>query len=403
MRILTYSHDSYGLGHIRRSLSIARQLARDFPSVWQLLITGSAQAHSFEKPERLDYVKLPTVSKSLSGIYASQSEVVSVKSLIAIREEMIFSAVKHYQADLLLVDKSPAGMQGEMSRSLKFLKSEHPKTKLVLGMRDIEDDGLVVQKEWRRAGVYNLLSEVYDAILLYGCRHIYDPVYEYNLSDRTAKKIIPCGYVGREAAQRPAQEIRQELAMKTDTLIVVMVGGGGDGFRILSAYLEMLSSYQSSVNFDSLVVTGPLMPNEDSLRLEGYKTKGLPLTLINFASDIMSYLSAADLIISMGGYNSFCEILSLNKRAIIIPRVKPRLEQLIRAQRFSALGVVHMLHPDELSPKRLWKEINSVMSGGNPVHPKDAGVVLDGEVNASRAIGQLLSEKPSLLLYDTDG
>lgn len=392
MRILIYSHDSYGLGHIRRSLSIARQLACDFPLAWQLLITGSAQAHSFEKPDRLDYIKLPTVSKFSDGTYCSTSHAVPIESLIAIREDMIFSTVKHYQADLVLVDKSPAGIRGEIVRSLKFLKSEYPKTKLVLGLRDIEDAASVVQEEWKRAGVYPLLDEVYDAILLYGCRHIYDPAYEYGLSEKTGKKIISCGYIGRDTSARPAEEIRQELGMKTNTLIVVTVGGGGDGFRILSAYLEMLSSYQNSVNFDSLVVTGPLISKGNHFHLQRYETKGLPLTLLNFTPDMMSYLNAADIIISMGGYNSFCEILSLNKRAIIIPRVKPRLEQLIRAERFSALGLVHMLHPNELSPERLLKEIHSVMRGGPPVCPKDAGVVLDGAVNASRAIGQLLSE-----------
>ena len=48
----------------------------------------------------------------------------------------------------------------------------------------------------------------------------------------------------------------------------------------------------------------------------------------------------------MAGYNTFCEILSLDKRAILIPRVKPRREQLLRAQRAAALGLVRMLDPE---------------------------------------------------------
>lgn len=393
MRILIYSHDSYGLGHIRRSLSIARQVASDFPSAEQLLLTGSAQAHSFEKPDRLDYVKFPTISKFSAGRYGPRSLPISFESLMAIREEMIFNTVKHFKADLVMVDKAPAGIRGEMLRSLKFLKSEYPKTKLVLGMRDIEDDALLVREEWKRGGVYQLLEEVYDAIFLYGSRDIYDPVHEYDLSPETCDKVISCGYIGRDTSVRPVEQVRKELNMKTNTLIVVTVGGGGDGLNILSAYLEMLSSLRNHLSFDSLVVTGPLMSQEQRLHLQRYEMKGLPFTLVDFTPDMMSYLNAADLIISMGGYNTFCEILSLNKQAIIVPRVKPRLEQLIRAERFSDLGLVRMLHPDELSPERLWKEVNCEIKGGEPVRPKDVGVDLNGAINVSRAIGRLVSKK----------
>ena len=260
-------------------------------------------------------------------------------------------------------------------------------------MRDIEDDALLVREEWKRGGVYPLLEEVYDAIFLYGSRDIYDPVYEYGLSRETCEKVISCGYIGRDTSVRPSEQVRNELKMKTRKLIVVTVGGGGDGFNILSAYLEMLFLHQSELSFDSLVVTGPLMDEEHRLYLQRYDMKGLPLALIDFTPDMMSYLNAADLIISMGGYNTFCEILSLNKQAIIIPRVKPRLEQLIRAKRFSDLGLVGMIHPDELSPERLWQEVNCSIKRSRPVRPKDVGVDLNGAVNVSRAIGRLVSKK----------
>jgi len=55
----------------------------------------------------------------------------------------------------------------------------------------------------------------------------------------------------------------------------------------------------------------------------------------------------------MGGYNTFCEILSLDKRALLVPRVNPREEQLIRARRAAELGLVDMLHPDEAENPKL--------------------------------------------------
>jgi predicted glycosyltransferase len=57
--------------------------------------------------------------------------------------------------------------------------------------------------------------------------------------------------------------------------------------------------------------------------------------------------------VTMGGYNSVCEVLSLEKRALIVPRVTPRREQLIRAERLRDLGVVDVLHPDDATADAL--------------------------------------------------
>lgn len=104
-------------------------------------------------PGRLDYIKLPTISKFSNGAYCSGSLAVSVESLMAIREDMIFNTVKRFKADLVLVDKAPAGIRGELLRSLKFLKSEYPKTKLVLGVcRNIGSKILFPDK----SGIQNL-------------------------------------------------------------------------------------------------------------------------------------------------------------------------------------------------------------------------------------------------------
>ncbi len=260
-------------------------------------------------------------------------------------------------------------------------------------MRDIEDDARMVRKEWKRGGVYTLLEDTYDAIFLYGSREVYDPVPEYGLSAKTGDKMISCGYIGRKNSVRQKDKVRKELKMKTDCLIVVTTGGGGDGFDILSTYLEMLlSEYKdNTLNFDSLIVTGPLMSESERSHLKRYESMGAPLTMIRFTPDMPSYLNAADLVISMGGYNSFCEILSLKKRAIIIPRVKPRLEQLIRTECFVSKGLVRMIHPESLTSKRLLKGINSTLKGDDLVCPRDAGVGMEGAMNASRAIGRLLA------------
>ena len=48
----------------------------------------------------------------------------------------------------------------------------------------------------------------------------------------------------------------------------------------------------------------------------------------------------------MAGYNTFCEILSYDKRALVIPRLEPRKEQLIRAARAQDFGLLKVLVPE---------------------------------------------------------
>ena len=64
-----YCHDSYGLGHLQRTLTLAHYLAGHGLAASQLIVTGSPVAHTFPVPEGADYVKLPSVVKVGSDQY----------------------------------------------------------------------------------------------------------------------------------------------------------------------------------------------------------------------------------------------------------------------------------------------------------------------------------------------
>jgi predicted glycosyltransferase len=351
------------------------------------------QSHSFDLPERLDYIKLPAVNKRSSGAYCSRVLSLPCDTTMALRENIIFNTVQHFKPDVVLVDKAPAGVKGELLRSLHYLKAKRPQTKLVLGMRDIEDDAAMVRADWQRKGIHLLLEDVYDTILLYSSPAIYDPVREYGLSPTVEAKMIPCGYIRRSEPMRPSQQVRRDLHMQTDRLVVITAGGGGDGFALLDTYLHMLDGLRrrGPAPFDSLLITGPLMASTKRTHLRRLESPGQALTVMEFTPDLFSYLRAADLIVSMGGYNSICEILSLNQRAIIVLRVKPRTEQLIRAERFAAHGLLRMIHPNDLTPARLGAAITAALEEHRPVPPEALSIDMNGPVNASRAIARLLA------------
>jgi predicted glycosyltransferase len=383
-KILLYSHDTFGLGHLRRSLTIADQIARDTPQAHQLLLTGSMVAGAFGLPPRLDLVKLPALSKRSSGEYKARALPLSLRQTLAWRQQMILQAVRNFEPHLVLVDKVAGGVHGEMLPALRYLKTWAPDTRLVLGMRDIEDDAETTRREWAASGTPQLMDDVYDLILYYGQREVFDPVPAYGMSPVAAQKLAPCGYLRRADARRTPQAVRQELGIAGRPLVLVTVGGGGDGFQVLKSYLDMLAQ-DPAPSFHSLLVTGPLMADHRRGLLRRAASMAA-VTLLEFTPDLLSYMAAADLVVSMAGYNTVCEILSLGKRSVLIPRGHTRAEQRIRASLLAERSLAHLLPPEDLAPDSLRQAIEAAFDSPLPA----ATLNLNGLENISRAISDLL-------------
>jgi len=105
------------------------------------------------------------------------------------------------------------------------------------------------------------------------------------------------------------------------------------------------------------------MPQGDRARLQASALPGRKnVFLIDFTNRMLEFVDSASVVVSMAGYNSVCEIISRRKKAILIPRVYPRQEQLIRARHMESLGLAVMIHPDELSPERLADAIDRLLT-----------------------------------------
>ena len=153
-RFLLYSHDTYGLGHIRRTLSIAWGLESAFPRSSILCVTGSPRPHSFPFPRRADYLKLPAVTKDGTGGYIPRDVGVSFHQILALRSSVIDATIRAYQPNFILVDHAPLGMAGELVTALRQARLERPATRIVLGLRDIYDEGSRVREAWAREGTH---------------------------------------------------------------------------------------------------------------------------------------------------------------------------------------------------------------------------------------------------------
>jgi predicted glycosyltransferase len=377
-----YSHDTYGLGHLRRTLALAT-FFRTRRQLSQLILTGSPLAHRFRLPPDTDYIKLPSVVKVAAGSYEPRALDLPFGSLRDLRRDVLLGAARHFRPTLLVVDNVPGGLKGELGPTLRFLK-RHSR-RLVLGLRDVIDEPERVRAAWAEDGSYGLLDEVYDRILVYGSREIYDPVSEYAFRPLAAEKTRFVGYLGRAPARLSREQIRSELGVGDAPLVLVTAGGGEDGYRLLRAFLEGMRFRRNGSSFHCLLVGGPLLPRARQQQLQAVARKR-SIRFVDFVEDVTSYVHAADVAVSMGGYNSVCELLSLEKPALVVPRISPRTEQLIRARELSRRGCLRMLHPSEADPARLFAETKRLVED----RPKPALPPMDGLERTADALDELL-------------
>lgn len=361
-KLLVYSHDTYGLGNIRRMLAICQHLLEVIPDLSILLVTGSPVIHSLRLPALLDYIKLPCLTRTGRGEYRTKYLSASLEDAVRLRSDLILTTVANFKPDLLLVDKKPFGVKGELAAALSYLESNQPETKQVLILRDILDSPETIRSNWQRNGHYEAVERFYDSVLVLGEQKIFDPVREYAFPPPVARKTEFCGYIRKEPERQMRAETRARLEVRDDQkLVLVTSGGGEDGYHLLETYLAACQASPVE-QIKSLLVCGPEMPEAQRKQLQQQAAADSRIRFCEFAGDMLSLMAASDVIVSMGGYNTVCEILSLKKPAIVVPRAQPTEEQWIRADRMSRLGYFNMLHPDELTPQRLRSELLEVLT-----------------------------------------
>lgn len=368
-KLLVYSHDTYGLGNIRRMLAIGEHLLEVIPDLSILLVTGSPVIHSLRLPGLLDYIKLPCLTRTARGEYRTKYLSDDINDAIRLRSDLILTTAANFKPDLLMVDKKPFGVKGELAATLNYLEAERPQTKQVLILRDVLDNPEAIRSNWARNGHYDAIERFYDSVLVLGERKIFDPVAEYRFPSSVADKVEFCGYVRKEPGPQSREEIRRDLYIGgAEKLVLVTSGGGQDGYDLIEKYLAAVWTVPLD-QIKSLVICGPEMPAEQRARLHQRAAADSRIIFREFAGDMMSLMAAADVIVSMGGYNTVCEILSLKKRAIVVPRIHPTEEQWIRASRMSGLGYFKTIHPAALTPERLLSDLMDCLKREEQLFP----------------------------------
>lgn len=385
VRVLIYSHDSFGLGHLRRCRAIAHSLVGERRAMSVLILSGSPIIGNFDFRARVDFVRVPGVIKLRNGDYTSLALHIDIEETLAIRASIVRHTAEAFDPDLFIVDKEPLGLRGEVADTLDLLKGRG--VPLVLGLRDVLDDPMTLRQEWKRKKAIPALRDYYDEIWVYGMPDICDPLAGIGLPAGVRNKVRFTGYLRRDLPAGPAAH--SPLSKITPPYVLVTPGGGGDGQQMVDWVLRAYES-ASNLRYPALIVLGPFMASEDQADFLT-RCERLPnVEAITFNAHMESLLDQAVGVVAMGGYNTFCEILSFDKRALILPRTVPRMEQYIRASRAQDIGLARMLlNGGRREPADMAEALRQLVEQQQPSAHMPPGM-LDGLDNVNELTDRLL-------------
>lgn len=343
--VMMYSHDTIGLGHMRRNTAIAQELVARVPGASVLMLVGCPAGMVFEPHPGIDYVKLPSLTKLGRGRWQAGSLRIDAATTRALRAGILERVMETFAPDVLLVDHEPAGVWDELVAPIRALRARG-RTRVILGLRDILDDPDRVARAWAGSGTDQVIRTLYDDVLIYGSERFYPSDAAYGLAALRPGHVRYCGAV---TTVRPV--LRNQWA-GAPRRVLVSGGGGRDAYALLDTVLagfEVLAPHRRP---ELTLIAGPLMDSElsDALR---HRTGQAGAIFRDAVPDLPAMLAASDLFITMGGYNSVTEALVVGCPAVVVPRVGPSGEQRIRAERLQALGMATVVWRHDLTPARM--------------------------------------------------
>lgn len=384
-KILLYSHDTFGLGNIQRTLLLTGALKHEYPSAAILIVTGSPVIHDFRIPEGVDYIKLPCVDRLGPDQYQPRF-LSSLRAEVAhVRRAVLKETVLGFAPNLMIVDKRAGGIDGELIETLDALSHRAHGTKVVLGVRDILDEPRRTRASLERGKFTMLVERYYDEVWIYGDPAVFDAVAAYGFSEAVARKSVFCGYLRRPFP--PIANSRRDGPPR----ILVTTGGGGDGSELIEAYLLGLSRLTQGRALQTTIVFGPQMPaGRRSAILERFGALA-DVTFIDFESDLVQRYASADVVVAMAGYGTICDLLSLGRKAVLVPRAHPVQEQLLRARLLTSRGYFQLIDPRKLTGDRL---MAAVLATLDQVQQTPVDMALDGLSTVRSRVRRLLKEMP---------
>jgi len=398
-RLLVYSQDGLGLGHLRRTSNLIAQMLAYRPEVAVLTVSDSPLGRFFPTAGNHDYLKLPSIRKAGPGDWNALALPVPFPEVLSLRRELLRVAALRFRPDVVLVDHMPHGAMGELLPTLEALRPTG--ARIVLGLRDILDAPEVIRRRWSVEGAYEAVNRYYDRVLVYGSRNVFDVPVEYGWPPEAAARLAYCGYVC--PPQVPAAEARRVRArllaaltpgVPAGKLVVATAGGGADAYalfrELVAATPYLLKEHPCGI----VLIAGPFLPQAEYDELRRRAT-GLPVQVYRSVANAATYICAADVVVSMAGYNTTVEILRSRRPGLLVPRRGPSAEQRLRAGLLAARGWVRSLDPEYVDTDAMTASVVQALTETGEPDERSAPDLAGGSVAASALLELLDAESTS--------
>jgi predicted glycosyltransferase len=348
MKIVYYCQHVLGVGHFHRSLAICRELLR-YGKV--TMITGGAPLDVDEK--EVSFFQLPALImdadfKNLTP-YDHHKSLDEVKE---IRARLLKDFFKNQQPDVFLVELYPFGRKAFRFELDPVLESIRDKSlcncPTFCSVRDILVERHDQVKFENR--IIRTLNTLFDGVLVHSDKNLI-PLDE--TFSRVGDITIPVEYTGYVTPQPKfpkRSKIRETLGITPEThQIVASIGGGVVGTELLYTLINAMALIKDD-NIKLQIFSGPYTKEEEIQFLRSQATSNIKVE--RFSPYFAEWLQAADLAVSMAGYNTTMNTLSAGVPALFYP-FNQNQEQRLRICRLAEMVPFRILEKDDLQPRQL--------------------------------------------------
>jgi predicted glycosyltransferase len=384
MQIIFYCQYVWGMGHLVRSLEFAKALAGHEVT----LVVGGRHV-DIDLPGHVELVRLPAIymDEAFTTLIAGDGSG-SVAQIQETRREMLFELFERKRADIFIIELFPFGRSAfdfELDPLLNHIhKGRYGDVRTVCSLRDIlvekKDPSAYEQRVVRR------LNADFDLLMVHSDPRVIRLDETFGRIGDIAIPVIYTGFIAQQADGAAGQRLRRELKISgEEKLIVASAGGGRSGYPLLRGVLDACYLLGETRPLRLEIFTGPFMEDPDYQNLAGRAGTGFHVQ--RYTDHFLDYLNAADLSISLAGYNTCMNLLVTRTPALVYPYSRQR-EQPLRAAMIKNFRPMKLLNKADIQPANLSKLIAQMLqqtkSFAAPV------LNLDGAANAARYLSEWL-------------
>ncbi|MBW2485906.1 MAG: glycosyl transferase [Deltaproteobacteria bacterium] len=378
MKIILYCQYVWGMGHLFRSL----ELARAFSGHQVILIAGGREV-DIELPEHVSLVRLPGLymDEKFTTLMAEDANQ-SVEFIQHQRKVILMSLFQQHRPDVFMIELYPFGRTifgFELQPLLDWIHmGRFGDVKVVCSLRDI-----LVEKrkqEFYEERVINMLHTYFDLLLVHSDDQLLTLDETFSRMSDIRIPVVYTGFVAPKANPAAGRQLRRELGIgSAEKLVVVSAGGGRSGYALLNCIMDAYPLIKQTGSIRVEMFAGPFREPDEFEKLAAKAVDGIRIR--HYTKRFLDYLSAADLSISLAGYNTCMNLIAARVPALIYPYSKQQ-EQPLRVAKIDKLIPMKILRDKDIEPQRISRYIHEMFLESRPAEP--VPVNLDGAVQTAK-------------------